>query len=129
MQDMIIADIVKRGTINSIRPIRVLRLIHSAIRTVYSVPKITLLIPPMTGNIDIAKRAYRTIFFSQNLGAKQIKRAKKGFNYGFLLNMIYGAIISVVIFLVKKPILNLFISSDESNDCTIIEKAEIGVLT
>ena len=58
--------------------------------------------------------AATTIFFSQNLGAKQIKRAKKGFNYGFLLNMIYGAIISVIIFLVKKPVLNLFISSDES---------------
>ena len=28
--------------------------------------------------------------------------------------MIYGAIISVIIFLVKKPVLNLFISSDES---------------
>lgn len=54
------------------------------------------------------------IFIAQNKGAKQYQRAKKGFATGFALNLIYGVIITVVIFLGKEFILNLFISNDVS---------------
>ena len=41
---------------------------------------------------------------------------------GFLLNMIYGVLISIIIFVIKKPVLNVFISSDAA---LITSKAEI----
>ncbi len=66
--------------------------------------------------------AATSIFFSQNYGANKIKRAKKGFMSGFLLNMIYGVFISIIIFVIKKPVLNIFVSSDAA---LIASKTEI----
>lgn len=54
------------------------------------------------------------IFIAQNKGAKQYDRAKKGYAVGFGMNLVYGVIISLLIFVFKKDILNLFISNDES---------------
>ena len=31
---------------------------------------------------------------------------------GLILNMIYGIFISIIIFVIKKPVLNIFVSSD-----------------
>ena len=50
------------------------------------------------------------IFVAQNKGAKQYKRAKKGFGAGIGLNLIYGVIITIVLFFTKEYLLNLFIS-------------------
>ena len=66
--------------------------------------------------------AATSIFFSQNYGANKIKRAKKGFMSGFLLNMIYSVFISTIIFVIKKPVLNIFVSSDAA---IITSKTEI----
>ena len=41
---------------------------------------------------------------------------------GFLLNVIYGVLISIIIFVIKKPVLNVFVSSDAA---IITSKAEI----
>ena len=41
---------------------------------------------------------------------------------GFLLNVIYGALISIIIFVIKKPVLNIFVSSDAA---IITSKSEI----
>ena len=54
------------------------------------------------------------IFIAQNKGAKQYDRAKKGYAVGFRMNLVYGVIISLLIFVLKEDILNLFISNDSS---------------
>ena len=54
------------------------------------------------------------IFIAQNKGAKQYDRAKKGYAVGFGMNLVYGVIISLLIFVLKEDILNLFISNDSS---------------
>ena len=41
---------------------------------------------------------------------------------GFLLNIIYGVFISTIIFVIKKPVLNIFVSSDAA---IITSKTEI----
>ena len=41
---------------------------------------------------------------------------------GFLLNIIYGVFISTIIFVIKKPVLNIFVSSDAA---LITSKTEI----
>ena len=41
---------------------------------------------------------------------------------GFLLNIIYGVFISIIIFVIKKPVLNIFVSSDAA---LITSKTEI----
>lgn len=54
------------------------------------------------------------IFIATNKGAKNIARAKKGFLIGFLINIVYGILISLVLLVSKEGLLNLFISTDES---------------
>lgn len=63
------------------------------------------------------------IFVAQNKGAKQYKRAKKGFGAGIGLNLIYGVIITIVLFFTKEYLLNLFIS----NDVSIIESKQLVI--
>lgn len=52
------------------------------------------------------------IFIAQNKGAKQYKRAKKGFFAGLSINMVYGVIISILVVLLNSTLLSLFISND-----------------
>ena len=52
------------------------------------------------------------IFIAQNKGAKQYKRAKKGFLAGLSINMVYGIIITTIIILFNSTLLSLFISND-----------------
>lgn len=63
------------------------------------------------------------IFVAQNKGAKQHTRAKKGFGAGMLLNLMYGVIISIILFFSKEYLLNLFIS----NDVSIIESKQLVI--
>ena len=52
------------------------------------------------------------IFIAQNKGAKQYKRAKRGFLTGFLLNMGYGVLITLIVLVFKEGALNLFINNN-----------------
>ena len=63
------------------------------------------------------------IFIAQNKGAKQYDRAKKGYKVGFLLNLIYGVVITTIIFVLKEPVLNLFIS----NNPEILESKQLVI--
>ncbi len=54
------------------------------------------------------------IFIAQNRGAGNIKRAKQGHLAGTSMNLIYGVFISLFVFFLREPLLNLFLSNDET---------------
>lgn len=50
-------------------------------------------------------------FVAQNRGAKQEKRAEKGFHTGLLIEFIYWVFICIVITLLKQPLMKLFVTA------------------
>ena len=54
------------------------------------------------------------IFIAQNKGAKNYSRAKKGFLAGLSINIVYGIIITLLLVIFRKEMLNLFISNEEA---------------
>ena len=53
-------------------------------------------------------------FVSQNLGAKQIDRAKKGSVFGIIFGMITAEILGVIIYYTAPSVLNIFVDTAES---------------
>lgn len=53
-----------------------------------------------------------TTFVSQNLGAKQYDRAKKGANFGILCAVIMAELIGVILLVFAKPLVEIFIHND-----------------
>lgn len=56
-----------------------------------------------------------SIFMAQNRGAGKKDRYKKGFFAGLGMSWIYGILISIIIYFVRYPLLNMFISSETVN--------------
>ena len=61
-----------------------------------------------------------TTFVSQNLGAKQYDRAKKGANLGTLCAVLMAEFIGVILLVLAKPLVEIFIHNDP-------EAVKIGV--
>lgn len=61
-----------------------------------------------------------TTFVSQNLGAKQYDRVKKGANFGIFCAMIMAELIGVILLVFAKPLVEIFIHNDP-------EAVKIGV--
>ncbi|MBQ9326720.1 MAG: MATE family efflux transporter [Clostridia bacterium] len=53
-------------------------------------------------------------FMAQNRGAKKYRRMKDGFLTGIRMEAIYGVLIGIVTFLLRAPIMRLFISGDQT---------------
>lgn len=53
-------------------------------------------------------------FISQNLGAKKTERAKKGAVFSIVTGMVFAEIIGMGFYFMAKPILRLFVDSDEA---------------
>lgn len=51
-----------------------------------------------------------TTFMAQNKGAGQIRRMKKGFLSSIILQMIYTSVIAIAVFVLARPIMQLFVS-------------------
>ena len=67
----------------------------------------------MTPQQNIAHAS--TTFMAQNRGAGQIRRMKKGFLSSIIMQVIYTAVISVLVFVFARPIMQLFVG-DESEE-------------
>jgi len=63
-----------------------------------------------------------SIFMAQNKGDGNNKRYKQGFKTGFLLNIVYGIIISFVVFFLKEELVDLFINKNTPDRSLVIEK-------
>ena len=55
-----------------------------------------------------------TSVMAQNRGAGEMKRVDKAFRAGMTIELIYGAIIGILLFVFAKPILGLFTNGDET---------------
>ena len=64
----------------------------------------------MTPQQNIAHAS--TTFMAQNRGAGKIARMEKGFLCSILLELIYTAVVSVLVFVFARPIMGLFVGTD-----------------
>ena len=55
-----------------------------------------------------------TTYIGQNLGAKEYRRAKQGAKFGIWSAMIMAEMIGVIVFLLARPLIDLFIDSPEA---------------
>lgn len=55
-----------------------------------------------------------TVFIAQNRGAQKEERLRKGFRWGMLIEIIYGCVICMVVFIFAKHLMKIFIGK-ESN--------------
>ena len=62
----------------------------------------------MTPQQNIAHAA--TTFMAQNKGAGKIRRMKRGFLSSIILQAVYTSVIAVVVFVLSRPIMQLFVS-------------------
>lgn len=60
-----------------------------------------------------------TSIMAQNIGANQRKRAMKTFYYGLIINLIYGAVMGILLYFASNPIMHLF-----TNDIEVIHEGE-----
>jgi Na+-driven multidrug efflux pump len=60
-----------------------------------------------------------TTFVAQNRGANKKQRILKGVRVGMLLENIYGIIIGVIVLIFAKPIMSLFLSTEESKSIAL----------
>ncbi|HJC34565.1 MAG TPA: MATE family efflux transporter [Candidatus Mediterraneibacter faecipullorum] len=60
-----------------------------------------------------------TTFMAQNKGAGQIRRMKKGFLSSIILQMIYTSVIAVTVFVLARPIMQLFVSDGSEEVITL----------
>ena len=56
---------------------------------------------------------------AQNKGAGQIRRMKKGFLSSIILQMIYTSVIAVTVFVLARPIMQLFVSDGSEEVITL----------
>lgn len=68
------------------------------------------------------------IFIAQNKGANNPKRAKKGFLAGLSMNMIYGVIITLLLIFLRRDMLSLFLSTEESVQASKEQVINSGML-
>ncbi len=55
-----------------------------------------------------------SIFIAQNFGAKKTERIKRGIHTAVFTSLIFGLIISLIVFLLAEPLMTLFINAEES---------------
>lgn len=60
-----------------------------------------------------------TSIMAQNIGANQNKRAMKTFYYGLMINVIYGIMMGLILYIASNPIMHLFTS-----DLNVIQEGE-----
>lgn len=60
-----------------------------------------------------------TTFAAQNRGAKKYDRILNGFKNGMILESVYWSLICVCILILKEPIMNLFVTGDNSSIITL----------
>jgi len=57
-----------------------------------------------------------TTFVAQNRGAKQTERMREGFRKGMLLEAVYGLLIGIIVFTLRKPLMSLFVARTGSGE-------------
>ena len=55
-----------------------------------------------------------TVLIAQNHGAKHYDRMRRGFRVAQIMEIAYGAIVSVCVFALAEPLMRLFVSADET---------------
>lgn len=57
-----------------------------------------------------------TTFVAQNRGAKNMERARKGFFIGMAMELAYGVLIGVAVWLLRAPLMRLFVSEADGGE-------------